>query len=99
MTRAPLNGPEILSKVDFSEEPPAGISQPALDFVRRFFQAAHATPEIVGTAAIWSDGTWALLTYDPAWGQPVPQQLLWAYRSAFAAGIRLPTGTPSGNFS
>lgn len=92
MIPSPLSNIEILSKVDFSENAPAGISEPELDSVRSFFQAAQETPEIVGTVAIWIDGTWALLTYDPTWGQPRPQQLLRAYRGAFAAGIRLPTG-------
>lgn len=89
MNHTPLSDREIVTQVDFYAEAPPSITQPDLPTVRKFLHEARATLGMSGTVAVWRDGVWALLAHDPAWDRPRPQQLLRAYLSSFAAGIRL----------
>ena len=93
MTSAPLDDTAVITTVQLLYSAPDFMPESAATLIGRIFSAARKTGAMTAALAIWPDGTWAMLGHDPDWPQPRPEQLVRAYRNAYAAGIRLPHAT------
>ena len=90
MNQRPLTDAEVLVTVRLLDSVPREMSEPMASTVKAVFGRLQAHPGAAAAIAVWPDGTWALLGHNPDWSQPRPIQLIRAYRTAHAAGIRIP---------
>jgi len=90
MSQRPLADAEVVGTVRLLDSVPPEMPEPMASMVRATFDRLQAHPGAAATIAVWPDGTWAILGHNPDWSQPRPTQLIRAYRTAHAAGIRIP---------
>lgn len=89
MIHPPLSRSAILTQVDLLDFVPASIPEPQASKIRKLFRNPPSFLKVTSYLAIWSDGTWAVVTHNGGWTRPRPRQLIRAYQESHSAGFRL----------
>lgn len=82
---------EIIEDVTLHHSVPLDVHEPAATRIRQAISVGRERGIAKICIAVWSDRTWAVLLFNPAWPGPRSEQIVRAYRAAEAHGLRLPS--------